>query len=350
MQNIKTLQEKLKNEEAFFVCSPINRFYLSKFRSSMGYFIITDKRACLFVDFRYFEAAKRNAKNCEVVLYSSFNTVTEFLKENNIKTLLIENDFTTLEAKTVLQKQLGVKIIKSDLSKTLLKMRSVKTADEIKKIKEAQLLTDAAFDYILPRIKEGLTEKEIMLDMEFFIRKNGSEGIPFDFIVVSGKNSSLPHGVPGDRKIKNGDFITMDFGAVVDGYCSDMTRTVAVGNITNEQKMVYETVLKAQTAAITQISTGKKCADIDKIARDIIEKDYKDCFGHSLGHSVGLEVHEMPNLSPKSKDILVPFNVVTVEPGIYLENRFGVRIEDMVIVTENGAENITKSKKELIIL
>lgn len=350
MQNIKILQEKLKTHEAFLVVSPTNRFYLTGFNSSMGYLVITNDSAHLFVDFRYFEAAKKCTKNTDVALYSSYDTIKQFLAERDITSLLIENNFITIDAKLTLQKQFGVSVKKSSLSKTLYEMRSVKCEQEIKNIKLAQELTDATFDYILPRIEIGKTEKEIMLDMEFFIRKNGSEGVPFDFIVVSGENSSLPHGVPSDRKIKNGDFITMDFSAVVDGYCSDMTRTVAIGNITDEQKKVYDTVLKAQTAAIKQISAGKKCADIDKIARDIIEKDYKGCFGHSLGHSVGIEVHESPNLSPKSTATLSAFNVVTVEPGIYLENQFGVRIEDMVIVTENGTENITKSKKELIIL
>lgn len=183
------------------------------------------------------------------------------------------------------------------------------------------------------------------------MRGLGAEGVSFDFIVVSGKNSSLPHGVPTDKKIEKGDFITMDFGGIVGGYCSDMTRTVAVGGITDEQKMVYDTTLKAQLAAIDAIKAGAICGDIDKIARDIIyDAGYKGCFGHALGHSVGIDVHESPNLSPNNQSILQIGNVVTVEPGIYLENKFGVRIEDMVYVTENGCINLTNSKKELLIL
>ena len=230
-------------------------------------------------------------------------------------------------------------------------MRSIKDSEELKNICAAQALTDATFDYALNCIKPGISERELMLDMEFFMRKNGSEGTAFDFIVVSGKNSSLPHGVPTDKKIEIGDFVTMDFGAVVNGYRSDMTRTVGVGSITKEQKTVYDTVLKAQKAAIDYIKSGVKCCDADKVARDIIDlAGYKGCFGHSLGHSVGIEIHESPNCSPKCEKILLPGMIMTVEPGIYIEDKFGVRIEDMVQVREDGCINLTKSRKELIII
>lgn len=190
-----------------------------------------------------------------------------------------------------------------------------------------------------------------MLDMEFFMRAHGSEGVSFDFIVVSGKNSSLPHGVPTDKKIEKGDFVTMDFGAVVNGYHSDMTRTVAVCNVSDEQLNVYNTVLKAQEAAILKIKSGMICSDIDKVARDIINTaGYEGCFGHSLGHSVGVEIHELPVLSPSCDKPLTAGNIVTVEPGIYIENKFGVRIEDMVCVTDDGCENLTHSPKNLIII
>lgn len=183
------------------------------------------------------------------------------------------------------------------------------------------------------------------------MRGLGATGVSFDFIVVSGKNSSLPHGVPTDKKIEKGDFVTMDFGGIVGGYCSDMTRTVAIGNISDEQRLVYDTTLKAQLAALDAIRAGAVCGDIDKIARDIIyDAGYKGCFGHALGHSVGIDVHEAPNLSPNNQAVLQVGNVVTVEPGIYLENKFGVRIEDMVYVTEDGCINLTKSDKSLIVL
>jgi Xaa-Pro aminopeptidase len=187
--------------------------------------------------------------------------------------------------------------------------------------------------------------------MEFFMRRMGSEGVSFDFIVVSGKNSSLPHGVPTDKLVQVGDFLTMDFGAVVGGYHSDMTRTVAVGSASDEMRLVYDTVLKAQLESEKAIRAGAVCSDIDKIARDIIYgAGYEGCFGHGLGHSVGVEIHESPAFSPNCSAILRPGTIMTVEPGIYLENKFGVRIEDMVYVTEEGSINLTASPKHLIIV
>ena len=190
-----------------------------------------------------------------------------------------------------------------------------------------------------------------MLLMEFYIRKLGSEGVAFDFVVVSGKNSSMPHGVPTDKPINDGDFITMDFGAVVSGYRSDMTRTVAVKHVSDKQKEVYNTVLSAQYAALDAIKPGVKCLEIDKISRDLIYgAGYEGCFGHGLGHGVGIEIHENPAFNMINETILEKGMVLTVEPGIYLENEFGVRIEDMVYITEDSYVNITKSPKELIVL
>ena len=218
-------------------------------------------------------------------------------------------------------------------------------------MQKAQEITDATFSYIINNIKAGRTEREVMLDMEFFMRKQACDGVAFDFVVVSGKNSSLPHGVPTDKVIENGDFVTMDFGATVGGYRSDMTRTVAVGFVTDEQRKVYDTVLKAQLAALPAIHAGVVCKDIDKIARDIIySAGYEGAFGHGLGHSVGIEIHENPAFNTRCETILKSGTVMTVEPGIYLENKFGVRIEDMVYVTDDGCINLTKSDKNLIIL
>ena len=191
--------------------------------------------------------------------------------------------------------------------------------------------------------------------MDFFtfsiLLRNGAEALSFDTIAVSGKNSSMPHGVPTDKTVEDGDFITLDFGAVVDGYHSDMTRTVAVGYVTEEQERVYDTVLKAQQASLDVIRAGISCFDADKAARDIItDAGYGDYFGHGTGHGVGIEIHELPNLSPRSTAILEKGNIVTVEPGIYLPGKFGVRIEDMVFVTENGCKNLTSSQKSLIVL
>ena len=205
--------------------------------------------------------------------------------------------------------------------------------------------------YILERINPGRTEREIMLDMEFYLRKQGSRGVAFDFIVVSGKNSSLPHGVPTDKEIEAGDFITMDFGAVVNGYCSDMTRTVAIHEVTEEQREVYNTVLEAQNKAFDMIRPGTPCIEIDQAARNhIYQRGYEGCFGHGLGHSIGVEVHESPCFNTRDHTLLQPGMILSVEPGIYLPERFGVRIEDMVHITADGFENLTASPKDLIIL
>ena len=348
---IKKIQNMLENGTAALIMSPANRFYLTGFRSSAGYVVITPEKAVFLTDFRYFEKAKSVVKACETVMLTSLSNQVKPMLGRTEK-LYIETDFVSVSQFSELGNTLGVKISDDKkLSQLLGGMRSVKTIDEIDSIKAAQKITDDAFKYILPRITVGRTEREIMLDMEFFMRKNGSEGVAFDTITVSGKNSSLPHGVPTDKKIEKGDFITMDFGAVVNGYRSDMTRTVAVGNVSEEQRKVYNTVLKAQTAAIKVAHAGAVCKEVDKVARDIIAAvGFEGCFGHGLGHSVGLDIHENPCFNTRDETTLEKGMVITVEPGIYLENKFGVRIEDMIIITENGNEDITQSPKELIVL
>ena len=351
---IINLQSILNDGEAFWVTGGSNRFYLTGFNSSAGSVLVTKNSAIFFIDFRYFEKAKATVNSCEVVLYDKGDKgIYEFCKNEKIKTIFVEASAVSLVQHKYLSDLFeGINISKDNiLDLKLNEMRAIKSEGELDLIKAAQSLTDRTLDYILPRISAGRTEREVMLDMEFFMRGLGADGVSFDFIVVSGKNSSLPHGVPTDKKIEKGDFVTMDFGAIVNGYCSDMTRTVAVGSITDEQRLVYDTTLKAQLAALEAIRMGKVTGDIDKIARDIIyDAGFKGCFGHALGHSVGIDVHEAPNLSPNNKAVLKTGNVVTVEPGIYLENKFGVRIEDMVYVTDNGCINLTKSDKELLIL
>lgn len=351
---ILKLQNALNYGEAFLITENSNRFYLTGFNSSAGTVLITKSNAVFFIDFRYFEKAKRTVDSCEVVLYDKGDKgIYKFCTAQKIKTVFVECEHTSIARHGYLNDLFQEIEISKDnvLDRNLNEMRAVKSQSEIELIRKAQSLTDSTFDYILPRITTGRTEREVMLDMEFFMRSMGSEGVAFDFIVVSGKNSSLPHGVPTDKKIEKGDFVTMDFGAVVDGYRSDMTRTVAIGSATDEQKNVYNTTLMAQLAALDAIKSGTVCGNIDKIARDIIyNAGYTGCFGHSLGHSVGIDIHETPNLSPNGKAVLTVGNVVTVEPGIYLENKFGVRIEDMVCVTENGCDNLTKSPKQLMVL
>lgn len=353
-ERIKNFCEILNEGEAALITSDINRLYFSGFKSSAGTVLITQNGACLLIDFRYFEKAKNEVKGLEVILCERlYPQITEILKNQNIETVYIENNTTTLATFSRIKKNLSdFAVSDSDkVSQKISEMRMIKTAEEILNIEKAQKITDDAFEYICKKICSGVSEKQVALDMEFFMRKLGSEGVSFDFIVVSGKNSSLPHGVPTDKLIKTGDFITMDFGAVVNGYRSDMTRTVALGSVSDKQREVYNTVLKAQLSAIEAIKPDERCCDIDKIARDIIaDAGYGKCFGHGLGHSVGLEIHESPACSPRDESTLQSGMIMTVEPGIYIENEFGVRIEDMVVVTDSGCRNLTNSPKELIIL
>lgn len=353
---IKSIQKELGKNDALLVASIPNRFYLTGFETSDGFVFISHDTSVFLIDFRYVEKAKQIVDSCTVRLSSSpLDEICELCEKNEIKTLYVESEKTSVDFYKRLSEKLNpvqVKVSDSDKFDVLLRdLRSVKNEKELSLIKQAQKMTDDTFSYILERITEGRTEKDVMLDMEFYMRKLGSEGVSFDFIVVSGKNSSLPHGVPTDKKIERGDFVTMDFGAIVGGYHSDMTRTVAVGNVSEEQKKVYETVLEAQLAALAGVRPGLICKDIDKIARDIIYKaGFEGCFGHGLGHSVGVEIHERPNFNMRCDTVLLPGTIMTVEPGIYLENKFGVRIEDMIYVTESGSENLTHSPKELICL
>ncbi|MCQ2455567.1 MAG: aminopeptidase P family protein [Clostridia bacterium] len=350
---IEKLQNSLNDDEAAIIKSDANRFYLTGFSSSDGIVLLTRKSAYFLIDFRYFEKAKREVKNFEVLLLTkTISQINDICKTQGIKTVFTECDKITLGEFSLYKKSFLADISSDNkIGEMLELLRSVKSAREIENIKKAQEITDKTFSYILEKIKSGKTEKEIALQMEFYLRGLGSEGISFDFIVVSGKNSSLPHGVPTDKKIENGDFVTMDFGAVIGGYRSDMTRTVAVGFVTDEQRKVYDTVLKAQEIAFENIKPDVICKDVDFCARDFINKSgYEGCFGHGLGHSVGIEIHENPSFNTRCETALKSGMVLTVEPGIYLENKFGVRIEDMVIINDNSFENITKSSKELLIL
>lgn len=229
-------------------------------------------------------------------------------------------------------------------------MRQVKTEEEIERIAKAESIGDMAFSHIVKHLKVGMTELEVAAELEYVMKRAGASGLSFDTIAASGRNSALPHAMPSSRALENGDFLTMDFGCVYEGYCSDMTRTVLIGDrLTEKQKEIYDTVLKSQLAALAMIRPGVKCSEIDKCARDMIRNaGYGEYFGHGLGHSVGLFIHEEPRLSARCDAVLQTGITVTVEPGIYLTGEFGVRIEDLVVVTEDGYRNLTASPKELI--
>ncbi len=345
---------KVSSSDAALIISPENRFYFTDFASSDGFLLVSADRAAFITDGRYIEAAQKTVKNCEVMLQSqTISQIKDVLTALGAKSVAVEAERMTLKQYAELARALdGIDIVcDGELDLEIEKIRSIKNKSQVEKIIKAQRIAEAAFEHILTFIKEGVTEKEVALELDYYMLSHGADGLSFETIAVSGKNSSKPHGVPSDKKIEKGDFVTMDFGAVVEGYHSDMTRTVAVGFVTDEQKNVYETVLKAQAAAQAAASSGVCCADVDKAARDVIENaGYGEYFNHSTGHGVGVEIHESPRLSTACKAALSVGNVVTDEPGIYIPEKFGVRIEDMLLITENGCENLTRAPKELIIL
>ena len=351
--NITNLQSKLNSGEGIIIVSPENRRYLTGFPSSDGYLLITPTESILLADSRYIEAAQKNAEGCsEILLLASLSAqLPEISKKLGIKTLFTEAESLSVSDFNRISSLVSCECRAENADELIAALRRRKNEYEKNKIIEAQCIAEAAFEHIIGFIKAGVTEKQVALELDYFMLSHGAECVSFETIAVSGKNSSMPHGVPSDKKIENGDFITMDFGAVVDGYHSDMTRTVAFGEISTKQAEVYETVLSAQLASLAVLKSGVTCFDADEAARSVIRNaGYADFFGHGTGHGVGIEIHEHPRLSPKSKQTLETGDVVTVEPGIYLPDEFGVRIEDMAFITENGCENLTKSPKKLIIL
>jgi Xaa-Pro aminopeptidase len=347
----KFIQKIPADVTACLITGELNLRYLSGVNYTDGFLLISREGSKLFADSRYIEVAKRDAaKGFEVILLDKGRSVLikEALKEGSV--IGYEDNIMTcaeLEAlKTALSEYKFIAC--GGISEEL---RNIKDEYEKECVVKAQRMAENALDNVLGRIgKDLLTETDVALELEYLMRKQGADGIAFDTIAVSGAASSMPHGVPQNRPLEKG-FLTMDFGAKFNGYCSDMTRTVCLGKPTEEMKKVYNTVLEAQCAAIDFIKAGEKCADADKVARDIIyNAGYKGCFGHSLGHGVGLYIHERISVSPKSTGILIPGNIITVEPGIYLEGQYGVRIEDMLYITENGKENLTKAPKELIVI
>ncbi len=354
MEKINNLKKFLKSEnEAILIHSPENRRYFTSFPSSDGYLVVTKNDAVFFTDSRYIEAAQKSSL-CRAQLLTRLSVeVKSFFEENKIEKIYTETERLSVSLLSQLRKIFfPLKITPSQkLENTINNLRSVKESEEIENIKKAQSIAEDAFKHILTFIKPGVTEKQIALELDFYMLSHGAEALSFETIAVTGKKTSMPHGVPDDTIVKDGDFITMDFGAVYKGYHSDMTRTIAVGSVTDEQKEIYNIVLKAQESALSVLKKGLPCAEADKAARSIIEDaGYGEYFGHGTGHGVGVEIHESPNLSPRSTLKLRAGNIVTVEPGIYIPDKFGVRIEDMALITQKGYENLTSAPKELIIL
>ena len=351
---VMKLRKAMKEQglEAILVTSPINRRYITGFTGSAGYVLVTLQKAYLLTDFRYMTQAPQQAKAFTVLEHAAkpMETVKELLIEEGIQSLGFEKDlitFATYEAYTDQLKP--VKLV--PVSGLVEKLRLYKDENEIAIMQRAADLADAAFAHILTVVKPGMTEREADLELEFFMRKHGATSSSFDTIVASGIRSAMPHGVASNKVIEKGDFITFDFGALLDGYCSDLTRTISVGTPAAKLLEIYDIVLEAQLHTLEHIKPGMTGREADALARDIITKyGYGDYFGHSTGHGLGMEVHESPRLSKLSDDILEPGMVVTVEPGIYLADIGGVRIEDDVVLTESGISILTHSKKELITL
>ncbi len=322
--------------------------YLSRFFYDDGYLFITHKSAFLITDFRYTEEATQKACGFEVVAPKNrHDFLNDILQRDRIKNIGFESASMTVCDYHSFTADLTVPFV--PMGDILSAMRAKKSEEEILCIKKAQSITDKAYSHILSILTPSMTETDIALELSYFMSKNGASGTSFDIIAASGASSALPHAKCRKEPISRG-FLTMDFGCVYDGYCSDMTRTVVIGKADAEMKRIYRTVLEAQSAAISVIKCGALCKDIDAIARAIIDNEgYKGAFGHSLGHGVGLNIHELPRLSPGASNVKLECgNIVTVEPGIYLTGKYGCRIEDMGCVTENGFDNFTESSKDLI--
>lgn len=352
-KRISQLQQRLAENTTVIIENVENRLYFTGFHSSLGFLVVNKENAVFLTDSRYIEAAQRTIEGAKISEYFSLATIKDVLCEIGATRVCMQSGTTTVAAaKTYEQAFDGFEVcFDGSLDDIIAELRIIKDEGELENIISAQRIAERALDHVLGIIKDGMTEKQLALELDFYMLSHGADALSFDTIAVSGKNSSLPHGVPSDKKIEKGDFITMDFGAVVNGYHSDMTRTVAVGFVSDEQRKVYETVLRAQETALEGIRAGVACRDADALARDVVEAaGYGSFFRHGLGHGVGVEIHEAPTVSPKGTDTLRAGMLVTVEPGIYLPERFGVRIEDMVCVTENGCKNLTNADKSLIIL
>lgn len=352
---LEALAARLPTDTAVLISAPHHLCYLTGFPSGDSWIFLTAETAYFLTDFRYVEMAQQTVRGAECrMIVRLTDELQVLIDKHGIRTVLVEAAHTSVaELKRLRDRLPSVEVSDSgEPDEWLTELRAVKTPDEIEKIRQAQALAEAGFAHILPYIREGATEREIALELEMYIRRQGAQRVAFDCVVVSGANGSLPHGIPSDKPIRRGEFITMDFGAVVDGYLSDMTRTVALGAVGEEQRTVYETVLRAQRTALVALRDGVSCVEGDAAARRVIEQaGYGDHFGHGTGHGVGVEIHEEPRLSPRAGNaVLRAGQVVTVEPGIYLPGRFGVRIEDMVVITADGCRNLTNAPKELICL
>ena len=357
MNNIARIQESLvrRDLDAILITDEKNQRYATGFAFTDGMVVVSREKAWLLTDSRYIEAAEKTAGSCcTVQMFDRQHSLTALmraaLEEAGAKRLAAEDEKLNHARWAGLEKALERELLPAgDL---LMELRASKSPEEIESMIRAQRISEKALEEVLHIIRPGMTEKQVMAELVYHMLKNGSEGNSFDPIVVTGAKTSMPHGVPGDEVIREGDFVTMDFGSLYNGYCSDMTRTVAVGRATEEMRKIYSIVLEAQLAGIAAARSGIPGKVIDQAARDVIEKaGYGPYFGHGFGHSLGLDIHEAPNAGPRGEALMAENDLCSAEPGIYIPGKFGVRIEDVMILRRDGAEVITKAPKmELIVL
>lgn len=363
------LREKLKRQAmaAVLIDSPANLYYYTGFTGGEAVFLMSaeDGRGFIITDSRYYEQVEKECPDIPLAPLEKepyHIVVRKLLGElvgEGVSDSAVSGNVEAvvgIEATMPLSRYLRFRETCGEYEfilaqEAIQESRQIKDEKELSLIARAEAIGDAAFSHILELIRPGVTEAEIALELEFFMKRQGAAKLSFDTIVASGPNSSMPHAQVTDRKLQQGDFVTMDFGCVYQGYCSDMTRTIALGKPSEEMRRVYEIVSEANRRAMEAVRAGVKCSFIDAAARDYIaDMGYGEYFGHGLGHSVGLEIHEEPRFSPKCDVITKENMVITDEPGIYLPGKFGVRIEDLLVVKEDGCECLSHSPKELIIL
>ena len=357
MNHFEKIQAKLAAHhlDAMLLTCEANRFYASGFHSTGtdGAALITADGVWYFTDSRYIEAATAQITGAVIELidrqHSYISRINAVIDRCGLKTVGFEDMYMTVAEYNRYREALHAELVPA--SGLLTALRMVKDRGELEAMMAAQRIAEAALTEILNDVRPGVTEKEIAAKLQYLMLRAGASDMSFDPIAVSGPNSSMPHGVPGLRTMQAGDFVTMDFGCVYNGYCSDMTRTVAIGYATEEMQRVYHTVLAAQEAGIAAACAGVTGAEVDAAARNVIAAaGYGAYFGHGFGHGIGVEIHELPNASPTYDKPLPSGAVISAEPGIYLPGKFGVRIEDLVMLTETGCENLTNAAKDLMIL
>lgn len=348
IENLRRLMVK-ENLDGILLISDVNRNYMSGFTGNESYSIITANKAIFITDSRYTEQAKIETKDYEVIEYKGafVDFLSDLVKNLNIKKLGFEDNIISYSTYNTYKNKLVSALI--PIGNMIEEIRIIKDEVEIQCIRDAAEIADKAFTHMLSFIKLGMTEREVGLELEFFMKRNGATDLSFPSIVASGVRSSLPHGEATEKTIKNGEFLTLDFGCIYKDYCSDMTRTIVIGDPDDKMIDIYNVVLTAQKTALSYIKPGITGIDLDSVARNIIkESGYGDYFGHGLGHGVGREIHEAPYISFKGKHTLKKGMIITDEPGVYIPGFGGVRIEDLICVTDNGYEVISKSPKDLI--